>query len=57
MRAFKVALFGAFNQTMKKFLAMQDITSPQQLQLDRYVAYSNEMRPHRGMTGWTGLAE
>ena len=40
-----------FHQTMKKFLAMQDINSPKQLQrqLDRFVAYYNEVRPHRGI--------
>jgi transposase InsO family protein len=40
-----------FHQTMKKFLAAQDITSPKQLQrqLDRFVAYYNEERPHRGI--------
>ena len=36
---------------MKKFLAAQDITSPKQLQrqLDRFVSYYNEERPHRGI--------
>jgi Integrase core domain len=36
---------------MKKFLAMQDIKSPKQLQrqLDRFVDYYNEVRPHRGI--------
>lgn len=40
-----------FHQTMKKFLAMQDIKSPKQLQrqLDRFVAYYNDVRPHRGI--------
>src|ERR1039457_7479264 len=40
-----------FHQTMKKFLAMQDIKSPKQLQrqLDRFVDYYNEVRPHRGI--------
>ncbi len=40
-----------FHQTMKKFLAMQDIKSPKQLQrqLDRFVEYYNEERPHRGI--------
>ena len=40
-----------FHQTMKKFLAAQDITSPKQLQrqLDRFVSYYNEERPHRGI--------
>jgi hypothetical protein len=40
-----------FHQTMKKFLAMQDIASPKQLQrqLDRFVDYYNEVRPHRGI--------
>ena len=36
---------------MKKFLAMQDINGPKQLQrqLDRFGAYYNEERPHRGI--------
>ena len=36
---------------MKKFLAKQDINSPKQLQrqLDRFVEYYNEERPHRGI--------
>jgi transposase InsO family protein len=40
-----------FHQSMKKFLAMQDISSPKQLQrqLDRFVEYYNEVRPHRGI--------
>jgi transposase InsO family protein len=40
-----------FHQTMKKFLARQDIENPKQLQrqLDRFVAYYNEERPHRGI--------
>jgi hypothetical protein len=40
-----------FHQTMKKFLAMQDIKSPKQLQrqLDRFIDYYNEVRPHRGI--------
>ena len=40
-----------FHQTMKKFLAMQDIKSPKQLQrqLNRFVDYYNEVRPHRGI--------
>jgi hypothetical protein len=40
-----------FHQTMKKFLVMQDINSPKQLQrqLDRFVEYYNEERPHRGI--------
>ena len=40
-----------FHQTMKKFLAAQDIANPKQLQrqLDRFVAYYNEERPHRGI--------
>jgi transposase InsO family protein len=40
-----------FHQTMKKFLAKQDINSPKQLQrqLDRFVDYCNEERPHRGI--------
>jgi len=40
-----------FHQTMKKFLAAQDVATPKQLQrqLDRFVAYYNEVRPHRGI--------
>src|SRR5271155_4583102 len=41
-----------FHQTMKKFLAAQDgITTKKQLQrqLDRFVTYYNEVRPHRGI--------
>ena len=41
-----------FHQTMKKFLATQDIETPKkqlQRQLDRFVAYYNEVRPHRGI--------
>jgi transposase InsO family protein len=40
-----------FHQTMKKFLVMQEINSPKQLQrqLDRFVAYYNDVRPHRGI--------
>ena len=40
-----------FHQTMKKFLAKQDITTPKQLQrqLDRFVTYYNQVRPHRGI--------
>ena len=40
-----------FHQTMKKFLAAQDSTSPKQLQrqLDRFVSYYNNERPHRGI--------
>jgi transposase InsO family protein len=40
-----------FHQTMMKFLAKQDIRSPKQLQrqLDRFVDYYNEVRPHRGI--------
>ena len=36
---------------MKKFLAKQEINSPKQLQrqLDRFVAYYNDVRPHRGI--------
>jgi transposase InsO family protein len=47
-----------FHQTMKKFLAMQDITSPKQLQrqLDRFVDYYNEVRPHRGIGRQTPAA-
>ncbi len=41
-----------FHQTMKKFLAQQDAAvSNKQLQhqLDRFVAYYNEVRPHRSL--------
>ena len=41
-----------FHQTLKKYLARQDpATSKKQLQhqLDRFVAYYNEVRPHRGI--------
>ena len=41
-----------FHQTEKKFLAAQEgITTKKQLQreLDRFVAYYNEVRPHRGI--------
>src|ERR1700722_16391180 len=41
-----------FHQTMKKFLAAQTgITTKKQLQrqLDRFVTYYNEVRPHRGI--------
>jgi transposase InsO family protein len=41
-----------FHQTMKKFLAAQDhITTKKQLQreLERFVVYYNEVRPHRGI--------
>jgi transposase InsO family protein len=40
-----------FHQTMKKFLEKQDVATPKQLQrqLDRFVAYYNDVRPHRGI--------
>jgi transposase InsO family protein len=41
-----------FHQTMKKFLAAQDgVATKKQLQreLDRFVTYYNEVRPHRGI--------
>ncbi len=40
-----------FHQTMKKFLARQEVATPKQLQrqLDRFVTYYNEQRPHRGI--------
>ncbi|MGH9044591.1 MAG: integrase core domain-containing protein [Acidimicrobiales bacterium] len=41
-----------FHQTMKKFLAAQEgVVTKKQLQrsLDRFVAYYNEVRPHRGI--------
>ena len=48
-----------FHQTVKKFLAAQDITSPKQLQrqLDRFVSYYNEERPHRGIGRKTPASE
>jgi transposase InsO family protein len=47
-----------FHQTMKKFLAEQDIDTPKQLQrqLDRFVAYYNGVRPHRGIGRRTPIA-
>lgn len=40
-----------FHQTMKKYLAKQDVSTPKQLQrqLDRFVAYYNNERPHRSL--------
>jgi transposase InsO family protein len=40
-----------FHQTMKRFLAKQDIATPKQLQkqLDRFVDNYNNVRPHRGI--------
>jgi hypothetical protein len=41
-----------FHQTLKKFLAKQDPAATKkqlQAQLDRFVAYYNEVRPHRGI--------
>jgi transposase InsO family protein len=40
-----------FHQTMKKYLAKQDISSLAELQqaIDRFVAYYNAKRPHRGI--------
>jgi transposase InsO family protein len=40
-----------FHQSMKKFLAAQDIANPKQLQrqLDRFGSYYNHERPHRGI--------
>jgi hypothetical protein len=40
-----------FHQTMKKFLAAQDIANPKQLQrqLDRFGRYYSDERPHRGI--------
>ena len=40
-----------FHQTMKKFLEKQEVATPKQLQrqLDRFVAYYNDVRPHRGI--------
>jgi transposase InsO family protein len=47
-----------FHQTMKRFLAKQEITTPKQLQrqLDRFVTYYNEVRPHRGIDRRTPAA-
>ena len=47
-----------FHQTMKKFLAKQDIATPKQLQrqLDRFVTYYNEVRPHRSINRRTPLS-
>jgi hypothetical protein len=48
-----------FHQTMKKFLAAQEgVTTKKQLQreLDRFVAYYNEVRPHRGIGRKTPIA-
>ncbi len=47
-----------FHQTMKRFLAEQDITTAKQLQrqLDRFVAYYNHVRPHRGIERRTPMA-
>lgn len=47
-----------FHQTLKKFLAKQDapLTKKQlQAQLDRFVAYYNAVRPHRGIGRRTPL--
>ena len=47
-----------FHQTLKKYLAAQDpATTKKQLQgqLDRFVAYYNEIRPHRGIARRTPL--
>jgi transposase InsO family protein len=41
-----------FHQTMKKYLAKQDPATTKKLlqgQLDRFVVYYNEVRPHRGI--------
>ncbi len=46
-----------FHQTMKKFVAAQEgLTTKKQLQrqLDRFVVYYNEERPHRGLGGAHG---
>ena len=47
-----------FHQRMKKFLAKEEINSPKQLQrqLDRFVAYYNDVRPHRGIGRQTPAA-
>lgn len=47
-----------FHQTLKQFLAKQDpATNKKQLQrqLDRFVGYYNEVRPHRSLTRRTPL--
>jgi transposase InsO family protein len=48
-----------FHQTLKKFLAKQDPAATKkqlQSQLDRFVAYYNEVRPHRGIGRRTPLS-
>jgi transposase InsO family protein len=48
-----------FHQTLKKFLAAQEgIETKKQLQrqIDRFVAYYNEVRPHRGIARRTPLS-
>jgi hypothetical protein len=48
-----------FHQTEKKFVAAQEgVTTKKQLQreLDRFVAYYNEVRPHRGIERKTPAA-
>jgi transposase InsO family protein len=47
-----------FHQTLKKFLAKQDAPQTKkqlQVQLDRFVAYYNAVRPHRGIGRRTPL--
>jgi transposase InsO family protein len=47
-----------FHQTVKKFLAKQDAPATKkqlQVQLDRFVAYYNAIRPHRGIGRRTPL--
>jgi len=48
-----------FHQTLKKFLAKQDPAQTKkqlQAQLDRFVEYYNEVRPHRGIDRRTPLS-
>jgi transposase InsO family protein len=48
-----------FHQTLKKFLAKQDPAESKkqlQAQLDRFVAYYNEVRPHRSLNRRTPIA-
>lgn len=48
-----------FHQTLKKFLAAQEhVTTKKQLQreIDRFVRYYNEVRPHRGIKRRTPLS-
>jgi transposase InsO family protein len=45
-----------FHQTLKKFVvAQENLETKKQLQraIDRFVAYYNDVRPHRGVNRWT----